>query len=372
MISISELIELRHTLHREPELSGNEEQTAKTLVQFLKRQHPDLLMTAIGGHGIIAVYRGEIPGRTVLLRCDMDALPIHETIKISHSSTTGGVSHKCGHDGHMAILAGVSAELADTRPARGTVILLFQPAEETGQGAARIISRMEYHPDFCYALHNLPGFPAGRVITRDGPFAGASRGIIVTLTGKSSHAAQPLEGISPAPAVASLISYFNRVSIQAEGIMATLVHASIGKIAFGTSPGNATVMVTLRAPTAETMDDLSKRIEQQIKRTAGKENLQHTISWTEEFPATINATLPNSIIRSTAEQLGYKTTILENPFPWSEDFGHFTEKYPGALFGLGAGVDSPPLHSPDYDFPDRLIPIGIAMFKGIIERSLEQ
>jgi len=365
------LIQLRHSLHREPELAGHERQTAAKLIRFLKRQRPDLLITEVAEHGIIAVYKGNPQGITVLLRCDMDALPINETIRIDHRSTASGISHKCGHDGHMAIMCGVAAELAKRKPARGTVILLFQPAEETGQGAVKAISRLEYKPDFCYALHNLPGFPMGQVVIRNGPFAGASKGMIITLTGKSSHAAQPLGGISPAPAVASLISYFNRISKLTEGIVATLIHASIGEIAFGTSPGNATVMVTLRAPTTPEMNELSQRTVHQIKNTAETENLQYTISWTEEFPATINAALPNSIIRSTAEQLGYKTTILEHPFPWSEDFGHFTEKYPGAFFGLGAGVDSPPLHSPDYDFPDRLIPIGIAMFKGIIERSLE-
>ncbi len=301
----------------------------------------------------------------------MDALPINEIMKINHRSINRGISHKCGHDGHMAILCGVAAELSKSKPTHGTVILLFQPAEETGFGAVKVISRLEYKPDLCYALHNLPGFSLGQVITRNGSFAGASKGMIITLTGKSSHAAQPLEGISPAPAVASLISYFNRISKLTEGIMATLIHADIGEIAFGTSPGNALLMVTLRAPTTPEMNELSQRTVQQIKNTAETEKLQYKIDWTEEFPATINAELPNSIIRRTAEQLGFKTTTPEKPFPWSEDFGHFTEKYPGALFGLGAGLHTPPLHSPDYDFPDELIPTGVEVFKGIIERSLK-
>lgn len=369
--NIRKLIDLRHHLHREPEVSGNEEQTAKTLLQFLKQQHPDLLVTAVGGHGIIAVYNGEIFGRTILLRCDMDALPINESTEVKYRSAASGISHKCGHDGHMAIMCGVAVELAENRPDRGTVILLFQPAEETGQGAARVISRLDYMPDFCYALHNLPGFPLGDIITRNGPFAGASRGMIIELKGQSSHAAQPLEGISPAPAVASLISYFGEVSKHSEGIIATLIHASIGEVSFGTSPGDATVMVTLRAPTAEEMDNLSQDVTRQINRTCEEEKLQCKISWTEEFPATANAELPNSVILQTAEYLGYKTTNLEKTFHWSEDFGHFTEKYPGALFGLGSGLNTPPLHNPEFDFPDQLIPIGIAMFKGIIERSLK-
>ena len=195
--------------------------------------------------------------------------------------------------------------------------------------------------------------------------------MIITLTGKSSHDAQPLEGISPALAVASLISYFNRISKLTEGIMATLIHVNISEITFGTSPDNATVVFTLRAPTTPEMKELSQVITHHINRTSRKEGFQYTINWAEEFPATVNAEQPNSIIQQTAEQLCIETIVPERPFPWSEDFGHFTEKYPGALFGLGAGVHTPPLHSPNYDFPDELIPAGVEMFKGIIERSLK-
>ncbi len=369
--NIQRLIDLRHQLHREPELSGNEEQTANTLLQFLKQQHPDLLVTAVGGHGIIAVYNGEIPGRTVLLRCDMDALPINESTEVKYRSAASGISHKCGHDGHMAIMCGVAAELAENKPVRGTVILLFQPAEETGQGAARVISQLDYKPDLCYALHNLPGFSMGSVITKDGAFAGASRGMIIKFEGKCSHASQPLEGTSPALAVASLITFFSKVSKHSEGIIATLIHASIGEAAFGTSPGKATVMVTLRAPTTKKMSQFSQDVTQQINLICEEEKLQYILSWAEEFPVTANAELPNSIIRQTAEQLGYKTRDAKRTFPWSEDFGHFTERYPGAIFGLGSGVNTALLHSSEYDFPDQLIPIGIAMFKGIIDRSLK-
>lgn len=371
-INIEQLIELRHRLHREPELSGNEKHTAQTVLQFLKQQHPDLLVSAVGGHGIIAIYRGDLPGRTVLLRCDMDALPIGENIDIPYGSNTTGVSHKCGHDGHMAIMCGVAAGLATNKITRGTVILLFQPAEETGQGAVRVISQLNCKPDLCYALHNLPGFSMGAVITKKGSFAAASKGMIIKLSGKTSHAAHPENGISPAPAVASLISWFSRISKNSRGIAATLIHVTIGKIAFGTSPGDATVMVTLRAPDSETMRDLAQKIIRQISTTATEEHLQYSIEWTEEFPATANAELPVSIIQSSADKLKLKTLILKKSFPWSEDFGHFTEKYPGALFGLGAGESTPPLHTHDYDFPDQLIPTGIAIFKEIIEKSLNQ
>ena len=371
MEALEQLIKLRHTLHRQPEVSGDEEKTAAVLASFLSRQRPDELILDIGGYGILAVYRGKRQGKTVLLRCEMDALPVNELLNIPHRSVNPKVSHKCGHDGHMAVMCGVAQWLGKNKLTRGKVMLLFQPAEETGQGAGKVISQLtaENQPDICFALHNLPGFPMGSVIAGRGLFAGASRGLVIKLTGKCSHAAQPQEGISPAPAVASLIQYFSSVSRNDEGILVTLVHADIGEVAFGTSPGKATVMATLRTPSGKTMAQLSRNVQEMIITTAAESNLQYRMDWTEEFPATTNAELPCSIVKQAAETLDFKTITVENPFPWSEDFAHFTEKYPSALFGLGTGINSPPLHSPEYDFPDILIPCGIKMFTEIIERS---
>ena len=144
----------------------------------------------------------------------------------------------------------------------------------------------------------------------------------------------------------------------------------ISKIAFGTSPENAVVMATLRAPTGELMDKLSSSSVALVKKTTEKFGLkQHTL-WTEEFPATVNSAEANSIVRETAESLKLDMVELKKPFPWSEDFGHFTGRFGGALFGLGAGTDMPPLHNPSYDFPDQLTETGIAIYMRIIERTL--
>ncbi len=365
-------VELRHLLHSEPELSGGERGTANTLLHYLQHHKPDSLISGIAGHGILAVYQGELPGQTILLRCDMDALPIDEKSNLTYRSRNKDISHKCGHDGHMAIMCGVAKELSTARPSRGTVALLFQPEEETGQGAFKVISELPLKPDICFALHNLPGFPLASIVTKEGAFAGASAGLIINLKGQSSHAAEPQEGISPAPAVASLISLFTELTKVPEGVMATLTHISIGKEAFGTSPGDATLMVTLRALTSRQMKKLTDQVSLNISEIASKNNLNFTTEWREEFPATNNAAIPNSIVEQTANELGYKVITTEKAFSWSEDFGHFTAKYTGALFGLGAGINHPPLHSPDYDFEDRLIPVGVAMFMGIIERFLKE
>ncbi len=329
----------------------------------------------MGGYGIIAVYGGAQPGRTVLLRCEIDAVPVEETLEIPYRSVRRNISHKCGHDGHMAIMAGVAAWLKPNHHRTGAVLLLFQPAEETGSGALKVLSDplySQFKPDLAIALHNLPGFPMGEIIMGDGTFASASTGMIVKLTGRSSHAGEPLAGVSPAGAVASMIDHFERISCPAEGIFITLVHATIGEAGFGILPSEATVMATLRAPAMEQVKELSDRSVREFARIAEEEGLAFEIEWTEEFPSTENSDSANRLIRGAAKQLHMPVREIKGPFPWSEDFGHFTMNYPGALFGIGSGEGSPPLHSPEYDFPDSLIRPGIDILTGIIERAFDQ
>jgi len=368
----AELFELRHSLHREPELSGAEYRTAEILEYFLKNTKPDRLVTGVGGNGILAVFQGLKPGIEILLRCDMDAVPVQEELRADYCSATPGIAHKCGHDGHMAIMAGVASRLSAAPPEKGRVLLLFQPGEETGSGARMVIEDRafeEFHPDLVLALHNLPGFPAGSVVTASGPFAEASRGLVARLKGKSSHAGEPLLGISPAPAVASLIRGFEDLCIHDRGILVTLIHVVIGEPAFGTSPCDAVVMATLRAPTGGQMESLSDSVLALVSEVSEKNRLEFETEWTEEFPATVNSPEADSLIRDSAANLGLEIITLQKPFPWSEDFGHFTGKFGGALFGLGAGIGIPPLHSPMYDFPDQLIDTGIELFMNMIERT---
>ena len=368
-----ELLELRHSLHREPELAGAENRTAEVIQGFLQKKNPDMLLTGIGGNGILAVFQGSEPGIEILLRCDMDAVPVAEELSLTYNSVNHGVAHKCGHDGHMAIMAGVASRFSKTPPQKGRVLLLFQPAEETGSGARMVLEDIkfkDFNPDMVLALHNLPGFPMGSVITTTGPFAEASKGLVVRLKGKSSHAGEPLLGISPAPAVASLITGFEDLCVHDRGVLVTLIHVVVGEEAFGTSPGEAVVMATLRAPTEELMESLSDSVIALVREVSLKNRLLFETEWTEEFPATVNSKEADSLVRSSAERLGLDVVPLQKPFPWSEDFGHFTDKFGGALFGLGSGIDSPPLHNSAYDFPDQLIETGITLFIKMIERTL--
>jgi len=206
---LNKLQELRKELHQFPEYSGREKKTADRILKYCAAFPPDLVIEKLGGHGLALIYKGEMEGKTILLRAELDALPLDEVIDIPHRSRNKDLAHKCGHDGHMAILCGVAAMLHEHRPKTGRVVLLFEPAEETGKGALAVFKDPKFQgilPDYVFALHNLPGFPAGSVIVRNDTFAFASLGLFTRIKGESSHAAFPEHGISPLPALIELQS----------------------------------------------------------------------------------------------------------------------------------------------------------------------
>lgn len=373
----AELLALRHRLHRLAERSGEERRTADAVREFLSRQSPGRIEADLGGHGVAAVWDGPSPGPTVLLRADLDALPLPESLALPHGSLTEGVAHKCGHDGHMAMLAGVGVALAQRPPARGRAVLLFQPAEETGAGARAVLDDPRFAaiaPDRVLALHNLPGFPTGSVLLRDGVFASASRGLAVTLRGVTSHAAEPAAGRSPALAVAQLIADWSAApqlhSALAEAAQVTVIHARVGERAFGTSPGEGCVMATLRAHETAVLERLAAHCEERARGLATAHGLEIQVDWVEPFPATCCDPGTNAVLEAVARERGLVVRRLEHPFPWSEDFGHFTAVAPGALFGLGAGPEQPALHHPRYDFPDALLAIGPPLLEAALRRLL--
>ena len=372
---MNSVVELRHTLHANPELSGVEAETARILLDFFSRLNPDKVVTGLGGHGLAFHFDGEEAGATILLRCELDALPIQERNSFEYQSRVNGVSHKCGHDGHMAILAAVGEELSLCRPPSGKVILLFQPAEEIGEGARAVIADSRYldaAPDYSFALHNLPGFPLGHVLLGEGRFTAASKGMSVALIGSTAHAAQPETGKNPAAAMCELINQFSMLPPclipKGESGFVTVVGSRLGEKSFGTAPGSADVWVTLRSESNATMQSMTSYLELAVDKTAAKHGLGFDISYQEEFPATLNSGLAVDIVRRAAG--AYPVSEIAAPFRWSEDFGRFMEKSCGALFGLGSGVGVPELHNHDYDFPDDLIPIGRKIFCRIIEECL--
>ncbi|NHB69127.1 amidohydrolase [Perlabentimonas gracilis] len=375
--TLRELIDFRKYLHQNPELSGQEKQTSKTIENFLKKTNPSSIVTGLGGHGLAAVYNSGKAGPTVLLRADMDALPIQESNSFEYRSKYHGVAHLCGHDGHSTILAGVAVGLQKSPLKKGRVILLFQPAEETGQGAAAVIADEKFKPltpDYAFALHNLPGFKRGQIYLREGTFASASTGLIAKLKGLSSHAAHPEDGNNPDLAMAKMILELNNLVSQKERFddftLLTVIHAKLGEVAFGTTPGNATLMATLRTYLDTDMEILKAESESIIKHIGKENNIKVDITYTEEFPATINSSECTALVQRASSKLDLQTHQLKNPFRWSEDFGHFTQLCKANLFGVGSGENHPQLHNEDYDFPDDIIEPSVNLFREILELIL--
>jgi amidohydrolase len=365
-------------LHQIPEVSGEEIETAALITARLGQNAPDEVLTGLGGHGVAAVYNGAEAGPTVLIRCELDALPIQELSDLPYRSARPGNGHLCGHDGHMAIVMGLAMELAQGRPPRGRVVLLFQPAEETGKGAAGVIADSKFasiSPDYAFSLHNLPGMAVGTAGLCLGAANCASRGMRITLTGKTSHAAAPQDGISPAGALArlmpGLVALGQAGDLGPDYALVTLTHAELGKATFGIAPGDAEIWVTLRCVSDTRMAQLMQEAEALVAETAAAEGLQHTVDYDDIFLACTNHPEATAVLQSAIEGQGVPLELHDTPQRWSEDFGRFGDAgAKSAMFWLGSGTDQPQLHNPDYDFPDEVIPVGVEIFRSAVEQAL--
>lgn len=373
---IDELKTLRRQLHTRPELSGEEEDTARTIAAWLSGCNPSGIITGLGGHGVAAVFDSGKPGKTVMLRCELDGLPIAETGTPPWRSEVPGKGHMCGHDGHMAIMAGVARRLAQKLPATGRAVLLFQPAEETGAGAQSVLDDPQFaalQPDLAFGLHNLPGLETGVAAVHAGPYCFASEGLTIHLEGWTSHAAHPENGRSPARAVSRLIEALpdlpHKLGMAEGTALVTLGHVKLGEPCFGIAPGTATVMATLRAQTDTLQKSLFDAAMDLARSIAAEEGLELSFSQAERFAACFNDEAAVAIVRDACRAANVTCLETANPYRWSEDFGLFTGVSPAAFFVLGAGTDHPQLHNPDYDFPDDLIAPAVAIFEAIIDAT---
>ena len=374
---IVELSEWRRGLHRAPELSGEESNTAREVVRFLTTTGADRIVTGLGGHGVAAIYEGAEPGPTLMFRAELDALPIEELSDIPHRSQIPGKAHLCGHDGHMAILAGLARGLGRQRPASGRAVLMFQPAEEDGSGAAAVVADPKFNelaPDFAFAVHNMPGMPLGKAALTTGVVSCASRGMRIVLSGKTAHASMPEFGASPMPAMAALMPALTALGgggpLDEGFAMLTVTHASLGEPAFGVAPGRGEIWTTLRTLTDSRMADLRERAETLVRRIAAETGLGLDITYHDVFPHCESAPEPVAHLRRAleAEEIPFDRGLL--PMRASEDFGHFSARAPVGFYLLGAGERHASLHNPDYDFPDDLIAIGARVFMRILRDSL--
>jgi len=371
---LSLLLELRKHLHSIAELSGNEFQTSQHIESFIRRCQPDNIISGLGGTGIIATWDSGIKGQEVLFRADIDALPVEETNSFDYVSSNKHVSHKCGHDGHSAILCGLALLLSKNKPTQGKVHLLFQPSEENGQGAQSVLSDDRFsslQPDFVFALHNIPGYPLHSIIVKEGSFSSSVNSLIIELTGISSHASEPEKGINPSAAVCEILQQsallVNNDSQSDDMQLVTPIYVVIGEKAYGTSAAKAEIHFTLRCRTNEKLRHLEESVEAISQNIAEMHKLKKNIRYAETFYACENSPLSVEIVKQAAQDSGLQLIVLEHPFKWGEDFGLFTRRYNGAMFGLGAGEKCGALHSVEYDFPDALIASGVDVFANILE-----
>ena len=345
--------ELWRKLHHTPELSGQETKTKSILKEYLTNyttlsvvETPDYLYT---------VYEEkdcEQPQLTICLRADMDAIPDGE----------GGVFHGCGHDGHSAALF-LAALCLERLRQKGKkigkrVILLWQQAEETGEGARRACPvLLKESVSEIYGCHNIPGYPLGEVLLRRQVFACASKGLILDLHGKQSHAAYPEQGINPGYLIAEIV---NKLPIWCEDhkkglTMASIIEMKVGSENFGISAGDGRLCLTLRAHYQEDLEILTEAILAYARQQAATSGITMEVSETDAFPDTVNDTALTEKLEQLCIDHALSYTYLPEPMRWSEDFGWYQKKCRGVFFGIGAGEETPGLHTESYCYPEALL-----------------
>ena len=364
---------LRHTLHAHPELSGQETETKKRLMEFIQ-QHTHLKVVD-RGRWFYALYEpkeqnGQPP---IGFRADMDALPMPEARDLPYGSTAGCVAHKCGHDGHSSALAALALLLEKDKAIHRPVYLIFQSAEETGKGGKACADFVQAAGlGEVYAFHNLSGYPENAVMVRDGLTQCASKGLTFRLVGKRAHAGTPEEGNSPAPALAKLTLFARdlvpKTSADSDKtLLLTLVGLNVGGKDFGIAPGEGEVSFTLRADEEDDLAALERQLRQEAARLADADGLQLTVTEADPFPATVNHKACAEKVRQAARDLGLQLAPMAKPWRPSEDFGWYLKVCPGAMFYVGNGETWPAPHHPQYDFNDNILQTPAKVFLRLAE-----
>ncbi len=372
----SDVKEWRHHLHRHPELSGHEEQTAAFVEKVLREIGVDEVRRA-GKYNVIALVRGAHPGPIVGLRADMDALPVSEESGVEFASENPGVMHACGHDAHTAMLLGAAKVLCTMRSElHGTVKFFFQTAEEILGGAKEIIEAgevTEKDPPVCMAgLHVNPNRPAGTIAVRRGASSASSNGMEITITGRQGHGAHPDQCIDPIPAAAQVISSLQQL------VSRQLAPADSAVVTIGTIHGGLKSNIiapevkmtgTIRTIKPQVQKDLFEAIPRVVKLTAEALRCKGEVTIKIGTPVLMNDDATFDRYLAVAEQVFGKENItwLENCSMGGEDFAFYTEKVPGTMFRLGtgfAGQKNAPLHSPLFKADESAFVYGVAMHVG--------
>jgi hippurate hydrolase len=373
-----DMVAWRHRLHESPELGFELPETARFVAESLRAFGCDQVEVGIGDAGVVGVVHGAAGGPVIGLRADMDALPILEDTGLPYASRHSGRMHACGHDGHTAMLLGAARYLCATRRFRGSVVLVFQPAEEIGRGAEAMLrdALIERFPmRHLFGLHNWPGLPLGVLFWREGPVMAAVADITIGLAGSGGHGGVPHlcndQILVAAHVVAALQEIVTRNLPAAEPAVISIGHV-IDTGAWNVMPTEVILRGTARWLDAEIGAHLERRIAEIVWATARAWGVSGTVESRLLSGPVVNTVAATGTARAAATDILGEAGVATLPAPLmiGDDIGVFLAALPGCYLILGAG-DAPPLHHPRYDFNDALLPLGASLLARFAERALE-
>lgn len=371
----------RRDIHEHPELLYDVDRTAAFVAERLREFGCDEVATDLGRTGVVGVIRGrKVAGnsdiRGIGLRADMDALPIVEATKLPYASRTPGKMHACGHDGHTAMLLGAARYLSETRNFAGDAVVIFQPAEEGGAGAAAMIKDGlldRFAIDQVYGMHNGPGIPVGSFAIRSGPIMASTDSIDIGIEGRGGHAARPHIAIDSvlvgAQLITALQSIVSRSVDPLESAVVSICEFHAGN-ARNVIPQTAELKGTVRALTAEVRALVEKRVREVVDGVARMTGARIDLSYERGYPVVVNHAPQTDVAIQVAKEVAGDANVQEMPpLMGGEDFAFMLQQRPGAFIFCGNG-DSAGLHHPAYDFNDDAIVFGTSYWIKLVENTL--
>lgn len=376
----AEITEWRRDFHENPELLYDTVRTSKIVSEKLNSFGCDVVKTGIGRTGVVAVIKGrsDSKGKVIGLRADMDALPIKEITGLDYSSKNDGKMHACGHDGHTAMLLGAAKYLTETRNFDGTVVVIFQPAEEGGAGAKEMCDdglMSDFDISEVYGMHNAPGLPVGQFNIRPGAFFAAADQFTLDIEGKGGHAARPQETIDPtivgAQILIALQSVVSRNTDPLESLVVSVTSFRTESDSYNVIPQTVQLRGTVRTLSKEVRDMAQEKITQLIKNTALTYGAKVNLNYARGYPVMINSELETNHMVDVAKKVAGDNNVDNNASQvmGAEDFSYMLEERPGAYIRVGNGSTAS-LHHPNYDFNDQAIPFGTSFWVELAETRL--
>ncbi|HAC49918.1 amidohydrolase [Sulfitobacter sp. HI0082] len=367
----------RRDLHENPEILFETHRTSATVAEKLRSFGCDEVVEGIGRTGVVGVIKGKETGsgKVIGLRADMDALPIHEQTGLDYASKTDGAMHACGHDGHTAMLLGAAQYLAETRNFDGTVVVIFQPAEEGGGGGREMCEdgmMDRFGIQEVYGMHNWPGMPTGSFGIRPGSFFAATDQFDITFEGRGGHAAKPHETVDTtvmaAQAVLALQTITSRNADPVEQIVVSVTAFETSSKAFNVIPQRVQMKGTVRTMSADMRSLAEKRINEICNGIAGTFGGTADVTYHRGYPVMVNHEEQTEFAADVARSIS--GDCVEAPLVMGgEDFAFMLEERPGAYILVGNG-DTAAVHHPEYNFNDEAIPAGCSWWAGIVEQRM--